>query len=263
MAIFDIEFNAKSFSRSVPIKVILPVDNDLENERKKEPYKTIYMLHGFYGNQNNWIYHTDIVKLAEEYNIAVVMPSGENGFYLDDEVRNAFYGKYLGEELIDFTRTMFNLSHKKEDTIIAGLSMGGYGAMRNGLKYHDVFGTVFAFSSAFVIDRLASIKPTDTNEILTYNFCVHTFGKPENVLNSDVNYKLLAKELVDKGVDLPKLYMACGTEDYLLEGNREFDEYLTEIGYPHVYLESAGEHEWYFWAEYIKKALKWYFDTIW
>ncbi len=73
-------------------------------------------------------------RWAEEKNLAVIMPSGDNQFYIDKEDTEEYYGEYVGKELVEFTRKMFPLSEKKEDTFIAGLSMGGYGALINGLS---------------------------------------------------------------------------------------------------------------------------------
>ena len=131
-------------------------------------YKTLYLLHGIIGNCTDWLYGTRIQRYAEERDLAVVMPSGDNGMYLDQAVDK--YGQYIGQELVQFTRRTFPLSHKREDTFIGGLSMGGFGAMRNGLKYHDTFGAIISLSGAFVLDEtvLTPVEhpqfPTDTME---------------------------------------------------------------------------------------------------
>ncbi len=260
MAIINIDFFSKCFNRNVPLMVCLPADNYENENHAKTPYKTLYLLHGLTNNQNDWINKSNISSLSQEYNIAVVMPIGENSFYLDDAVRGAFYGMHIGQEIVNFTRTIFDLSDKREDTIIGGLSMGGYGAARNGLKYADTFGAIFAFSSAFIIDKVATIKPGDVNDVLTYDFCAHVFGEPSKVLGSDVDPKFLAKDLIEKNANLPRFYLACGSEDYLIEFNRDYVNYLKDIGFPHVYKESPGVHDWVFWNEYIKKALDWYFS---
>ena len=95
---------------------------------------------------------TRIQAWAEANDLAVIMPSGENRFYLDDEKSGELYGEFIGKELVEFTRKLFPLSDKREDTFIAGLSMGGYGAIRNGLKYAENFGCVIGLSAALVHD---------------------------------------------------------------------------------------------------------------
>ena len=102
---------------------------------REGPWPTLYLLHGYTGNQVDWLYRSDIEKWAMQHGYAVIMPSGGNSFYLDNETTGERYGVFIGEELVEVTRKMFPLSHKREDTVIAGLSMGGYGAIRNGLRY--------------------------------------------------------------------------------------------------------------------------------
>ena len=142
MAVLEAEFESKTLLRSVSFRAILPL------ERFQPPYPAIYLLHGLGGSSSRWLHYTNIRGLAEKSGIAVILPSGENSFYLDIPVKNGClgdFGAYVGEELVQVTREMFPLSHRREDTFISGMSMGGYGALRNGLKYHDTFGGIAVF----------------------------------------------------------------------------------------------------------------------
>lgn len=137
MAIIEMNFISQSLRRTVTVNVIIPLDKKPlpgMPAREDKPFKTLYLLHGGYGNYTDWVNGTRIQRWAEEQNLVVVMPSGDNKFYVDIPDLGDYYGKFIGEELVEFTRKMFPLSHKKEDTYIAGLSMGGYGATVNGLK---------------------------------------------------------------------------------------------------------------------------------
>lgn len=144
MAFIQVSFMSKTLMRTVPLQVILPVDKFTfgQPEREEKPFKTLYLLHGIFGNETDWVHGTRIQRWAEEKNLAVVMPAGENAFYVDQPSIGAMHGQFIGEELVEITRKMFPLSRKREDTFIGGLSMGGFGALRNGLKYHDTFGAV-------------------------------------------------------------------------------------------------------------------------
>ncbi len=260
MATFQIEMFSTTLKRLVPLTVILPVEKpDIPGIPKQEekPFKTVYLLHGYSGSNNDWLYGSRIATLAMMHNVAVVMPSGGNSFYLDDEIRSEYMEKYITEELVAFTRKVFPLSAKKEDTTIGGLSMGGYGALHSALKRPDVFGWVYALSSAFITDQVAQMKEGDPNPIAPFSYYVHWFGQPAKVLGSDKDPKALAKLLKDSGSELPKIFMACGTEDFLLEPNRSMDQYFTQIGVAHEYRESKGVHNWAFWDEYIEKAMEW------
>ena len=156
MALLEVNFFSKALMRPVTMNVILPADKvffEEETEEDEKPFKTLYLLHGVMGNYTDWVTGTCIKRWAEEKNLAVVMPSGANMFYMDHPEVNENYSEFIGKELVKITRRMFPLSHKKEDTFIAGLSMGGYGAIRNGLKYHDTFGYIAGLSSAMILEK--------------------------------------------------------------------------------------------------------------
>ena len=145
MAIIKLNYLSKALLRTVDVTVVLPTDTldmDTMTYNQKKEYKTLYLLHGIFGDQNDWLYGTRIQRFASERGLCVVMPSGENMFYVDQENTHNLYSQFIGEELVEMTRATFPLSHRKEDTFIAGLSMGGYGAIVNGLKYYNTFGFI-------------------------------------------------------------------------------------------------------------------------
>ncbi|MCR2821671.1 alpha/beta hydrolase [Lederbergia panacisoli] len=261
MALLQVNFLSSSLGRTIPMNVILPVDKMTfpgMPVREDKPYKTLYLLHGVLGNYTDWVTGTNIVRYAMENDLAVVMPSGDNMFYVDNPwtVSNS-YGEFIGKELVEITRKMFPLSDKREDTYIAGLSMGGFGAIRNGLKYHDTFGYIAGLSSALVIDGAEKMTNDSPLFFANRNFFEGCFGDVSRVAESDMNPKWLAKKLVEEKADIPKIYMACGEGDSLLEANRSLKDYLGNIGIDLTYEEGPGGHDWDFWGEYIKKVLDW------
>lgn len=260
MALIQVNFMSKTLMRTVPINVILPVDKLMFPGmpiREDKPYKTLYLLHGVFGNYTDWVSGTNIQRWAEENDLAVIMPSGDNMFYVDNPKVNNYYGEFIGKELVEITRKMFLLSHKREDTYIAGLSMGGYGALRNGLKYHDTFGCIAGLSSALLIDDIEK-RTNDTSFFLeSRSYAEGCFGDLTKVKDSDMNPKWLAKKLVEEKADIPKIYMACGKSDSLLKANEDFKNYLDELGIDVTFEVGAGAHEWDFWNRYINKVINW------
>ena len=263
MAVFQVDFMAESLGRTVPIMVILPTDKVYFDEaaRREEgkPYKTLYLLHGIVGDCTDWLYGTRIRRWAEEKDLCVVMPSGDNAFYLDQPWAGNCYSEFIGKELVEFTRKTFPLSCKREDTYIGGLSMGGYGAIYNGLKYHDTFGAIVGLSSALVIDEEMPIEaenPRFPSERNDYKRSIYGPDLDE-VVRSDKNPVNLVARLVDEKIEFPKLYLACGEDDFLLEKNNRFVSFLKEKGVDYSYETGPGAHEWDFWDTYIKKALEW------
>ena len=139
MALVKVDFFSESLMRTVSIQALIPVDKkEIEKEitNEKNTYKTLNLLHGIFGNHTDWVCGTRIQRWAQDHDLAVIMPSGENKFYVDNEKSHEYYSRFIGEELVEVTRQLFPLSLKREDTFIAGLSMGGYGAIINGLKYY-------------------------------------------------------------------------------------------------------------------------------
>lgn len=254
MALIQINYASSALQRNVPVQVILPIDKRTVDGKPlpERNFKTLYLLHGYLGNFASWVSNTRIQRWAEERDLCVVMPSGDNSFYIDRPETGNCYGQFIGEELVAITRQMFPLSRKREDTFIGGLSMGGFGAMRNGLKYHDTFGAIISFSGVF------GFLPEDTAKSSKGNmdFERALFGDLEKAVVSDKNPIWLAGQLA--GCEkLPDIYIACGTEDPLLPHSRNFRDLLTENGFQVTYVEGPGGHEWDFWDRYIKKALDW------
>ncbi len=253
MALIQVNFVSKSLFRTVPMQVILPVDKfTMGNapQREEKPFKTLYLLHGLLGNYTDWVTGTRIQRWAEERDLAVVMPSGDNSFYLDQEASGNLYGQFIGQELVEITRRMFPLSRKREDTFIAGLSMGGYGAIRNGLKYHETFSHIAGLSSAIHI-----LEPDAEHlDIAMEESC---FGPLEQARNTDRNPRVLIDRLVEEGAQLPRIYLACGTEDGLIGVNRTYRDLFREKGYDLTWYEGPGSHSWDFWDQEIQKVLDW------
>ena len=249
MALIQVNYVSSALLRSVPVQVILPADKLISDgvyaPRKK--FKTLYLLNGLWGSHIDWVAGTRIQRWAEERDLAVVMPAGENSFYVDRPGFHTDYGKFIGEELVEMTRRMFPLSERKEDTFIGGLSMGGFGAMRNGLKYHDTFSRIIALSPALHIFE---------GEAMPF---AAFFGADEScweaLKNSDLNPRWLMKQLPEG--ERPEIYLACGEKDGLLPSAQLYHQLLTQANWPHRYTQDEGDHEWDYWDRHIKTALDW------
>lgn len=260
MALIEMNFMSKSLMRTVPVTIILPADKLAlpgTSDTETEFFKTLYLLNGIMGNHTDWMNATNIQTLAEENNLAVVMPGGENMFYLDHEATHALYGEFVGKELVEFTRKIFPLSRKKEDTFIGGVSMGGYGAIRNGLKYNDTFGRIVSLSSAMVLYTLD--ERTDEHPMFMERRCYaeEIFGDFSKVMESDKNPVWIMGQLKAQDKEIPEIYQAIGTEDFLLEANRRLYKELVEAGGSITYVEQPGGHEWGFWRSQLSELIKW------
>jgi S-formylglutathione hydrolase FrmB len=255
MVLFRGDIKCKSLQRRTSISVILPADNihflqDTE-EIVPKPYRTLYLLHGLYGSDDIFLANTSIQKFAEDNGIAIVIPCGENSFYVDNPKAHAYYGEYVGQELLDITRNIFPLSHRREDTFIAGFSMGGYGAVRNGLKYHENFSKIGMISAALITDDIVNYTE-DGNVLRSRDFYESIFGDLDELKGSDMD----PKALIERCPNVPDIYMACGEDDFLFEKNSDFHEFLKDMDIDADFVKASGEHTWEFSEKYIKEFIK-------
>jgi len=261
MAVLTCDYFSVARKGFISLSVILPIDPPPAGMEAVQyvsgPFPTIYLLHGYSGNRNTWLYNAQVMQWAARYGYAVVMPDGTNRFYLDNEDTGERFGEFVGRELVEVTRRMFPLSTRREDTVIAGISMGGFGAIRNGLKYADTFGAIMAHSSALITDEVAVMEPGSGNAIASYAYYRHTFGEPGRVLGSDNDPKHLAQVCLRSGGPLPRLFMACGSEDFLYKQNCDYHQYLTGIGYPHAWWVRPGVHDFEFWNPSMQASMDW------
>ncbi len=257
MAWFQVSFFSECLSRSVPLSVLVPSDliGPPDMIVRPEKYRTLYLLHGYFGNYTDWLLGARVDELSQQFNLVIVMMSGNNGYYVDQPKSGIRGSEFIGRELVDFTRKIFPLSDKREDTIIGGLSMGGYGTLYNAFKYSEVFGHAIALSAPIGLERVTDASKEPPELGLHPGFFEALHGDLTNIYKTDRNLELLAKTLMDSGRVLPDLYMACGYNDMLAPESRGFRRHLESIGFPHIYEEGPGTHDWQFWNAYLYRGL--------
>ena len=261
MSLLQVNTYSLALSRIVTFHVILPNDLPPEmtagNPYYERPMKTLYLLHGFSGNTTDWLTGSLIQELAGKYNLAVVLPSGENSFYLNGKGTGRAYETFTAEELMDYCKRTFGFSDKPEDNFIGGLSMGGFGAIHTALKYPERFGKMFGLSSALIVNGIKSMEPGANDGIADYDYYTQIFGDLTQLDTSEKNPEYLITERLKKGEKIQPIFMACGSEDFLINENHEFRDFLTEKGVDVTYKESTGIHDWKFWNEYLEPAIQW------
>ena len=260
MAMMRVSFLSEALCRSVDLNVIVPMETmGIPGEvkpQKPSVFKTLYLLNGYSGNQDDWLTYSNIRALADQYNLAVVMPAGENHFYVDGTARGTFYGEFAGKELVEFTRNMFPLSHRREDTFIGGLSMGGFGAVRLGFYYFCNFSKIVSLSGAFVTDRIAGMKEGYTDGVGDFAYYQSVFGDLSRIQDSPKDPYWCAKRALEAKM-APKLYLSCGTEDFLIEENRKAKAKFEQLGIVPHYAEDTGIHDWKLWDKQLEQVLAW------
>ena len=257
MASGRMEFHADTIMQHANFSFVLPNDvcmEEVKNLRHYDrPTKTLILLHGLTGTDTDWLFGGVAQEMAIQYNLAVFMPTAGNFFYLDRGYPGGNYGSFVGEEFPAYIRSTFGYAQRREDTIIAGLSMGGYGAIHTALAYPETFSGCVALSSALRVHAIAQGK---LDGVMPMEMIRDVFGDPETLETSDRNPEVQIRSLKAAGTALPKLYLACGTEDGLVAPNRDFHQFLTAEGVDHRYEEGPGVHNWTFWNEYLPRGLE-------
>lgn len=271
MASGRMEFHARSINQHANFAYCLPYDTEMEEVKDPSCYerdtKSLILLHGLTGTDTDWLYGGVAQMMAIQYNLAVFMPTTGNSFYLDRGYEGGNFATYIGEELPEFINKAFGFCESRENTIIGGLSMGGYGSIHTALAYPDRFSACVALSSALVIKAAAANFGYDVGEvdpkvisheldILPREMTLDVFGDIASLVDSDKNPEVQYLKLKEEGKVIPKLYLAVGTEDDLLEANRDFVRFLNKEGADYKYEEGPGKHDWFFWNEYLERGLK-------
>ena len=241
MAYMTFEYKSFAQMKGVTVRAYLP--DAYVSGVDTAPLKTCYFLPGFSADSTEIATFLRLRRQCELKNIAVIIVDGENRFYIDHPEKYQSYSTFVGKELVDVTRRMLPLSHKREDTFIAGISMGGYGALYNGLKYKDTFSKIAALSPAPDIYRVFEENPAagflpeqlkdlfgTREEYVNSEWCLDTFYSAENLENA------------------PEILLCCGDQDRLVYPmGKDFAEAVAERGYKCQYLAGDGDHETDYW----------------
>ena len=206
------------------------------------PFKCLYLLHGLSDDQTIWMRRTSIERYAEAYGLAVVMPCGGKSFYTDMKKGMNYY-TFVAKELPARICDTFNISPKRSDNFIAGLSMGGYGALKIGLRECDRFSKIAALSAVADIEEFRSGFDPDAA----------IFGEGAKV-DPDEDIFLLAEKYKDSE-NRPDVFLAIGQDDALLRGNRLLCAHMKDLGYNVLWKEAPGTLVLGFWEEHIIFAL--------
>ncbi|HTK26179.1 MAG TPA: alpha/beta hydrolase family protein [Pyrinomonadaceae bacterium] len=247
--VVTLQLPSKLLGRSVSYRVITPAKYKTDLSGR---YPVIYLLHGLFGHFDNWTDKTKLAEYAAPYNFIIVTPEGGDGWYTDSAtVPNDKYESYIVQELIPEVEKRFRTIADRDHRFMAGLSMGGYGAIKYGLKYPDLFSLVGSFSGA--LD--APLRLEDNKNLRPS--IVSVFGPDDSKTRKENDiFNLLRNMSPDVVKNIPYIYMACGTEDFLFQTNRDFDNLLIEKKVPHEYRELPGAHEWTFWDAQVQEFLR-------
>lgn len=255
MAFVDLNVYSQILEREIDLFVILPENATgmIGMESKNAPTcPTLYLLHGMSDDHSIWLRRTSIERYAAEKGLAVVMPSTDLGFYTDMAMGENYW-QFITQELPSLCRSLFpQMSLQREDTFVAGLSMGGYGALKCGLRAPNVFSCAAGLSSAADIAEIVQ-----AGKLGSQQYWQDIFGDPKRVSGS-FNDLFAAAEEYAKGTLPPvRFYLWCGTEDGLYPQTVRLRDQMRALGLNLTYEESPGIHAWKYWDEKIQSVINW------
>ena len=248
-----IQFASKLVGKTLPYNVLLPVDY---TSAKAKRYPVLYLLHGLAGHYNNWIEKTRLTDYAAAYDVIIVMPEGNDGWYTDSAtVASDKYESYIVQELIPDVEQRYRVNNSREGRAIAGLSMGGYGALKFAVKHPELF--VFAASLSGALDAASWTEADLKGFEFIWKTLQPVYGTADSETRTANDLGKLYRELPAARIGtLPFIYVDCGTEDGLLQTNRAFVDILLKQKIAHEYRQLPGNHAWTYWDAQVQEVLR-------
>lgn len=276
MAWMEVNCYSMSLGMQTTVQVLLPepdqgigVTGAVWNGKEELP--VLYLLHGTSDNSTIWMRRTSIERYNAARKLAIVMPEAFVSYYADQKY-GFKYQTYVTEELPEMMHRFFRISKDGDKTFIAGLSMGGYGAMMCGLRHPDKYSKVASLSGLLDVDCMKNFevfKKTDDPEFgeklrvedpatySTIGFLINNFGSYREYIENGYDCSELLKQRVSEGTRIPELMLTIGENDFLYESNVRYRKLMDSLHVSYQYYEGPGMHEWAVWDRDIQRVLDW------
>jgi putative tributyrin esterase len=252
-AVETVQLQSQLVNTKLPYNVILPPTYRAANTTR---YPVLYLLHGLGGHYTDWVTRTNVADYAAQYRLIVVMPEGNDSWYVDSGgVPSDKYEAYILKELIPDVDKRFRTIQARYGRAVAGLSMGGYGAVKYGLKYPSTFVFAGSMSGAFGVTRYTQNEMGGS----TWEPFLKIFGPigSETRKANDV-FEITRNLTAARTASLPYFYFDCGTEDagQHFNPNRQLSQLFLDKKIPHEYRELPGNHSWGYWDQQVQVVLE-------
>ena len=249
----SVQFQSKLVNATLPYNVVLPPDYRTSSTTR---YPVLYLLHGLTGHYSDWLTKTNVADYAAQYRMIVVMPEGKDGWYTDSAtVPNDKYESYILKELLPDVEKRYRTIETRFGRGVAGLSMGGYGALKFGLKSPGTFAFAASLSGALAAASWTEKDLKDPGAARDSVLSVFGPAGSETRKANDI-FEIVRSMTPNRIAGLPYLYLDCGTEDRLINDNRQFTALLGEKKIPHEYRELPGDQNWAYWDQQVQEVLK-------
>lgn len=244
MALLDVNYWSPSLAKESQCAVLLP-----ERQPHPGPFPVFYLLHGLSDDYSAWQRWSSIERYVRDLPLIVVMADGDRSFYTD-ATDGAAYESAIVKDLLGFIDSHFRTVKSAKGRVIGGLSMGGYGAMKLGLKYPDKFCSLSAHSGVYLHVQERWWEREEEGAWMSE--ARRIYGTEQACRDNDP-FALAAKL---KPAKAPAIYLDCGVDDGLLRDSRALHAHLKKLGLKHTYKEYPGAHNWAYWDEHVQQALE-------
>jgi S-formylglutathione hydrolase FrmB len=250
-----IQFKSELIGQVLPYNALLPVGYAESNKR----YPVLYHLHGLFGRYDDWVTRTNLAEYAAHYDVIIITPEGHDSWYTDSGgVATDKYESYFIREIISDVDARFRTIKDRRARGVGGLSMGGYGALKYGLKHPEQFAFAASLSGALDPTLRTDDNPGFAWDILRPSIN-SVFGPRNSQTRTANDLHQIARGLSASQIaSLPYLYFDCGLEDGFLATNRELADILLSKRIPHQYRQLPGGHNWAYWDQQVREVLRLY-----
>jgi len=247
MAFATINYQSRSLQKASSFNIVFPDDTNVPR-----PWSVFYLLHGLSDDHTIWQRRTSIERYVERLPLVVVMPDGGRGWYTD-AVEGYAHEADLIKDVVGLVDRTFPVKAERSGRAIGGLSMGGYGAVKVGLKHPEMFGSINSHSGALAFLQGDPAQARQLSPESARIFGKSPAGGPED--------PFAIVEKIDHG-RIPPIRIDCGTEDFLLGQNRAFHAHLDKMKIPHEYQEFPGSHDWAYWDNHVREAIAFHMKNL-
>ncbi len=248
MALIRLDHLPETVKVNTPLNIILPEPGMMKGVPVRDR-KVLYLLHGLSDDASAWQRYSFIEMLARHYGLVVIMPSFGRSFYADMP-NGQLYFSYLTDELPRYMQEVFGIVPRRENTLIAGLSMGGYGAFKAAFAYPERYFAAASFSGVLSMDILTAFKDDPRNAEFIW-----VFGDLSKVAGSEHDPAVWLQRAAHNPSALPSLFVTTGRQEDLHPFNLQFKTACQTLGIPLDYLEEDGQHDWINWNKQIERFL--------
>jgi S-formylglutathione hydrolase FrmB len=255
---------SKILGRAVPYCVLLPPSYDPEKTRR---YPILYLLHGL-GDNDQMLIHSGGMNLVEDLweqhqlgEFLIVTPAASASFYINSRDGRRLYEDFFLKEFIPGVEKRYRSESRRDSRGIAGISMGGYGALHIAFRHPQLFAAVAALSAA-LIEKLPNVSSQDSRQLSVLRVLSNAFGSPFDAAFWKRNDPIeIARTANLKGL---RIYFDCGSEDdYGFDaGAQALDKLLTLRRIPHEFHLYPGGHDWTYFAAHLPALLQFEFRAF-